>query len=327
MRAATQAPRAPSAAAALEGVREREVQRRALAGEQVVDDHLAQQRVAERVPALVVDHDDVAGHRVAQRVAQLARLHAARVGDELVVEPAAGGEEPQRLLRGLAEALDADHERVAQGRGQPAAPVEAGGEELLGEERVALAALEQAVDEVVRRRRAEDVLELLGQLVAVEAPQLDPPGAGRALELGEQRPQRVAAVQLVGAVGEDDEDGLAAEAAGEEGEERARRAVGPVDVLEREDDRTVLAEALEQREERLEEPALGRAALVVGATQAAGVSSRRASSGMQRRQLRARRGAQLVEDRRRRCARAAAARRRAARREARPRRAPRRPRR
>jgi len=67
-----------------------------------------------------------------------------------MVEPAPGRQQPQHLLGGVGQPLDAHHERVAQGGGQAAAPVEAGRQELLGEERVALAALEQTADEVRR---------------------------------------------------------------------------------------------------------------------------------------------------------------------------------
>jgi hypothetical protein len=62
----------------------------------------------------------------------------------------------------------------------------------------------------------------------------------------------VAAVQLVGAVGDDEAERLRARAAHEEGQEVARRRVGPVQVLEHEDDRPLAAEPLEQRQQRLE---------------------------------------------------------------------------
>ena len=59
--------------AGLARLREPPVQVGALAGQQVVVHGLAQQRVAERV-AIAVGHDDVSGHRLAQGVAQRARL-------------------------------------------------------------------------------------------------------------------------------------------------------------------------------------------------------------------------------------------------------------
>src|ERR1700742_1162843 len=66
-------------------------------------------------------------------------------------------------------------------------------------------------------------------------------GGGVAGQLGEQGAQRVAAVQLVGAVGADHEQPLAAEHPRQVAEERARGSVGPVEVLDDQHDRRVLA--------------------------------------------------------------------------------------
>ena len=156
---------------------------------------------------------------------------------------AGDGQQPQQLLGVVGQALDAQHERVAQRRRHLAAPVEPGGEQLLGEQRVALAARPQAVDEVVAGRVAEDVGELLGELRARQRAEVDAPRARAALELGEQRAQRVAAVQLVGAVGGDEQHALAGQAARQEDQARARRAVGPVQVLDDEQHRRLARRA------------------------------------------------------------------------------------
>jgi hypothetical protein len=173
-----------------------------------------------------------------------------------VVHPLAGRQQPQQLLGRRRQRLDAQHQRLAQRRRQRAAPVQAGGEQLLGEQRVALAAQVEALDEPVLRRRAQDVTQRLGELGARQRGELDPARAPGALELGQQRPQRVAAVQLVGAVGADDEHALTAQAARQERQEVARRAIRPVQVLDHQHDGVLRAELLEQGEERFEEPAL-----------------------------------------------------------------------
>ena len=98
-------------------------------------------------------------------------------------------------------------------------------------------------------------VELLGHLVAAEALQRDPLDARGALELGEDGAQRVAAVQLVGAVGGEQEERLGARVADEEDEEVARGGVGPVQVLDHQRDG---AEAVQQREQRLEHLRLAR---------------------------------------------------------------------
>jgi hypothetical protein len=64
------------------------------------------------------------------------------------------------------------------------------------------------------------------------------------------------AMQLVRPVAGHDEHALVAQAAREEREEAARRTVGPVDVLDREQQRALLAEALDERQQRLEQTSL-----------------------------------------------------------------------
>ena len=98
--------------------------------------------------------------------------------------------------------LDPHHEGVAQALRRGAAAVEPGGQQLLGVQRVALAAREQALDQRCSGSAPRMSVSASPKLVAVERLELDPPRALEPLELGEQRAQRVAAVQLVGPVGE-----------------------------------------------------------------------------------------------------------------------------
>src|SRR5581483_2019014 len=103
---------------------------------------------------------------------------------------------------------------------------------------------------------AEQVGQLLAELLAREALERDAAAEPRALELGERGKQRVAAVELVGAIGAEHHQRGLAQVAGEEDEEVPRRAVSPVQVLEDEDDGARAGEALERAEERLEGAAL-----------------------------------------------------------------------
>ena len=84
-----------------------------------------------------------------------------------------------------------------------------------------------------------------------------------ALELGQQRPQRVAPVELVGPVGGDEQERLVAERGGQEAQERARGRVGPVQVLDHQQDRRRAREPVEHGQQRLE-----HARLVAGAARA-----------------------------------------------------------
>ena len=127
---------------------------------------------------------------------------------------------------------------------------------LLGVERIALAARKQPLNQPAAGSVTEDVGQRFSELVAIEWLQVDAPRALEPLELAEQRPHRVAAMQLVGPEAEQLHHPLLPEAAGEERDKRPRRAIRPVHVLEHQRDRLVLAEAIEQFEQRLEQAQL-----------------------------------------------------------------------
>ncbi len=168
------------------------------------------------------------------------------------------GDHPQQLLGRGGERLHAHHQRVAQRLGQ-GVPVAVGGgcQQLLGEERVAAGALEEGVGDRARGVRAEDPEQLGAQLEPRERLDLEAPDPLEALHVGEERPQRVAAVQLVRAVGRDQHEPLAPRGAQQEREEVAGRAVGPVEVLDDEHERRLVGHAPEQRQQHLEQARLG----------------------------------------------------------------------
>ena len=64
-------------------------------------------------------------------------------------------------------------------------------------------------------------------------------------------------MELVRAVGADDQDSLLSHMASDEGKEVARGAVGPVQVLQDEQDRLTLAQPCQEREEPFEQTGLG----------------------------------------------------------------------
>src|SRR6478672_13867351 len=99
---------------------------------------------------------------------------------------------------------------------------------------MALGARVHPLDQIIRGRGAEQVIELLGELFARQRRQFDPAAARVALELGQQWSQRVPAMHLVWAVGGDHEDPLATQAAPEEYDECARGPVRPMQILDRE---------------------------------------------------------------------------------------------
>ena len=246
---------------------DRRVQGGVLARQQVAVDRLADQRVAEPVLVAGVDHQHLVRDRLARAVHHLGGREAGDRFEQLVpggtIEH---GDDADDRSGGVRQLLDAGEQDVAQRLGQhPALAVLERRQQLLGVERVALGARVEPVGELVRRRLLQDAGELLAQLGAVEPLEREPVDAGGPLELGQHRPQRMAPVQLVGAIRDDQAQRLLARAAHEERDEVARRAVRPVQVLDRQQHRARAPEPVEQREQRLEQPALARARLLVGA--------------------------------------------------------------
>ncbi len=74
------------------------------------------------------------------------------------------------------------------------------GDQFLDVERQAIGAVEQRVDHRGSRPSAEDARELLPELLAVEGAEVDPLDSIGAVELGQDRSQRVAPIQVVAAV-------------------------------------------------------------------------------------------------------------------------------
>ena len=248
--------RALPGGASLQGVGQRGVQFDPFPGQQIVVHHLAQERVPEGVRSIGKGHHDLARHGLSQRVAQRRRVQAAHLGQQGVVQRGLAGQPAEQILGRGREALHPQHQGVAQRRRQGAPPVQAGGQDLLGEERVALAARVHPFGQRGIGGCGQDALELLRQLVPGEGQQLDQPGPGIAGQLPEQGPQRVAAVKLVRAVGGDHQDPLATEGAGQEADERTGGAVGPVKVLHQQEHRRVRREGVQERQQSLEDRGL-----------------------------------------------------------------------
>jgi hypothetical protein len=124
--------------------------------------------------------------------------------------------------------------------------------ELLGVERVAVGAGDDEPEALcVDLAQRGDVV---GHLARAQRPQLHARHRGQPLELGEDGPERVAAVQVVGAVGADHADPLALQHAAEEDQQVTGGAVGPVEVLDDEQHRLHVGQ---QPEQRAEQPLLG----------------------------------------------------------------------
>ena len=272
--------------ARLQGLREGRVKARPLARQQVVVDHLLEQRVAERVAldaGVRVGHEDLPRHRLAERKVDGLLVQAAGHRQERWVDPLTRrGGHAQELLGGVAQVRDSGEQHVAQRRGQGGPAVAVGrGEQLLRVERVATGPL---VDRLDQRRvdvRPRDRPELRGGARAVQRQDLDPVRATRSLELRKERQERVAPVELVRAIGHHEEHGRVAEIPHEKRQQVASRPVGPVEVLHDEQHGCASGEPLEDAQQELEQAALaGREREAEG-----GVDGVGAEAGHEARQL------------------------------------------
>ncbi|GAA2789878.1 hypothetical protein GCM10020219_071560 [Nonomuraea dietziae] len=225
-----------------------------LAGQQLVVDGLADQRVAEDVGAVVGDLQDVARDGGAQRGLEVELRQAADGRQQGVADPdAARGRDAQDALSLLGKAFDRAEDQVGEGVGHLARAVVAL-HQGLDEQRDALAALVDGLDAGVERRDAENACHLPCDLVARQARQIEPEHARHPAQLGQDGAERMLAVQVVRAVGQHHEHLRLAQVAAEEGDQVAAGPVGPVDVLHDQHHGPRLCQPFEQGEELLEEP-------------------------------------------------------------------------
>jgi hypothetical protein len=120
--------------------------------------------------------------------------------------PARGGGDADHRLGVRRQVVDPRQQHVRQGVRQRAGRVVGGGQELLDEERDALAADVDVVEQGRAGQLAQDRRRQVCDLRAVQRPDRHGHHVRRPLEAGQQQPQRMAARQLVGAVREHDHD-------------------------------------------------------------------------------------------------------------------------
>lgn len=214
----------------------------------------------EPVAAVVGDHQQVVVHRLGERGLQVAVRQSADRRHQLVPHPPAGdGGDPHDLLGRGRALLHAGEQHVGQAQRQHL-PVQPRRQQLLGVEGVALGPGDDVVDDGVgehprvRRQPAHQRADV----VVRERAELQPLHRGQPDQLCEQRAQRVPPVQVVGAVGGDHRDALVAEPGQQVAQQVAARPVGPVHVLQHQQQRLLPGELADQGRDRLEqlEPAV-----------------------------------------------------------------------
>ena len=243
---------APERGVLEEGVGAGPVQLEPLVRQEVVEDGLGEQGVAELVAAVAPRLEDVVLDGRAEGVAQDRRLDPGDPFEEDVGHPPPDDRRhPDHALRGLGELVDPGEEQPLEVLGVPGAGADGGGE-LLGEEGVALGPADEVVDDARGQRLAAAPDDPSDGGVRERA-EVDPGEPGQARPDGQGRRQRVPAVDVVAAVGGEQPDALGSAAGEQEGEELAGGLVGPVDVLDDEQDRAPASEVGEGAVDGLDE--------------------------------------------------------------------------
>ena len=227
---------------------ERGVQPGALAGQQVVVDRLAEERVPEGVGRAARLGEDVGLDGAAQRGLEVGGVQAGDRREQLVRHVSAGDAgDPDHLAGAVVEAVEAHQQHVGQLGGH----VSAGGprrpDQLLDEEGVALGPVDDLGDaRLADRGVAVDQVDEEAHVGVAERLDLHALDSAQPRPLRDLRPQRVAPVQVVGAVGHDQPHRPREGSGEQEAQHVARRLVGPVRVLDDHEQRAALGHRLEQ---------------------------------------------------------------------------------
>ena len=253
-------------AAVLEGLRVRRVQAGALAGQEVVVHRLGEQGVAELVEVVAARHHHVALDGVADGTVELGGLEVDDGAERGVGDPTAGHRGgADHGDRGVVEVLQAQEEELGEVLGDTAGAGARGTDQLLDEERVALGAADDVADACLGQGVGVQLLHETAYVGPAERLDLDALDAAHPRPDGDLAAERVAAVQVVGAVRRDQRDRGVEAAAEQEAHQVAGGLVGPVEVLDDEEQALVGAGRLGEGVDGVEEGGLvGREGLGVG---------------------------------------------------------------
>ncbi len=208
--------------------------------QQVVVDRLGQQGVPEAVSRVAPRFEDVRVDRLAQGSVEQFVGQIDDRGQQVVRHATSrdsGDADDAAPL--LGEAVEAHQQQVGQlGRHHVLLrPLGRGGDQLFGEERVALGPVDDLAQVLLGERSGMQAVDELTHLVGVERRQVQALDARQPAPLGNRAAQRVAAMQVVAAVADHDRQPLIALPGEQEAQQVARGLVGPVDVLDDEQHR------------------------------------------------------------------------------------------
>ena len=184
-------------------------------------------------------HEDPSIDDLAERGSHDGRREFAHGDEQLVVDPRPGGRrDTQDLLPRVRDGRDAGEHDIAKPRRNGVAPgLARSRDHLLGVERIPVGPLQRPVDRPASGSCPSSSASKPRHLVPIEPREVDPVDALVALELGQEGQEGATRVDLVGPDGGDEEHPLVAQVSREERQQVPRRAVGPLKVLDHEDDR------------------------------------------------------------------------------------------
>jgi hypothetical protein len=235
--------------------RQLRVQLLALAGEDRRVDRLRQQRVAKAEAAgRPLDDEHTVLHRPAQRLAYLPFRERRDRAEQWVRDVSSGGRcHAQKTLCPAVESRHALQQQHAQGARKLLARFAGGGEELLGEEGVALRTRDDLVRQPHRQKAVGTSGEQRLQLLVLERPEVEQDRRSRPSDAIRKAAHALRRRRLVGAVGGEEQNRPAVEIVREEDGEIERRGIRPMEVLEHEQHRCGGCSVGEQRERVLED--------------------------------------------------------------------------
>ena len=138
----------------------------------------------------------------------------------------------QHRARGRRQPLHPQQQRLPQRSRQLTTTDSGAREQLLREERIALTADKNPVDHAGAWRTTRDRLQLLRHLRALQRLQLHPLRAPRPLQLRNERPQRMSAMQLVGPVGDNHRDPVVPRVTNQQRKQITGGRIDPVHILD-----------------------------------------------------------------------------------------------
>ncbi len=245
----------------------RGVQPGPLPGQQVRVDGFAEQGVPEDIAFGAVGHEQLVGDRLPHRSLVFGGRQARCGPHQLVVGLAAGhGRGAEHLLGGVGQLLDPVEQQGRQPGGQDAVlagiAADRGGEQFLGVIGVALGPGHDVIQLGRVDADGRGGGEVLGQGGGIQWGEVDRDDAGQPQQLGHHGPERVTPVQIVGPVAADQGDPLPVQHPGQERDQVPGGGVGPVQVLQHEQDRRRGRQLGEQAEHAAEHLLPGQARAV-----------------------------------------------------------------